>query len=613
MNFSKITLAALMALLFASCSDENQSIGSLGGTEEETAYVLTGRVGDVYPKLMKMSESEDDSLVDTTKLNTGSVFAAKGTIVTVYELDSMTLENTGRSFVDTIDNDSGRFAFENISLHSRFVLIENKEPYETYNSVDSLMTRIEYNVFKAIVDLSRAEKVSVNSLTNAKVPVLRKYFAEGNSFADANKMAEHEILENLGIYEDLGNFENIIEENSELSYVNDLIRWDEDNLRSYLDLDVALSFATPSKAFSSRGKIFEEYYLATKKMIDYKIGRLAKMDGLGRCTDGREQEVGSLGALQGRGGYAVVCRSGKWTLGFKTIEHTKGTMTDKRDGKTYKTVTYNWGDVSQTWMAEKLNFADTTSLGIDSSLRANLFGSTWCNNRSGFDDVDCSIYGRSYEWRAAMNIGKDDIRMYSVNASGDTTYPREDCFDALWMEERDLYEMACDTLLGTRDSVGDYVEKKWTWNYTDFIPQSKLNSYQGVCPDGWRISTWSDWEILLKELGERYGVDYYNVVPALYDEVATGFGMNAGVRVWFNEIMGWVSTSLKPQFANGFVVADVPMYFVGFFLRGDLWRRGFGFDLSGETYHAFVYMITHDLPGSPYDPYDTYAVRCIKK
>ena len=181
------------------------------------------------------------------------------------------------------------------------------------------------------------------------------------------------------------------------------------------------------------------------------------------------------------------------------------------------------------------------------------------------------------------------------------------------MEERDLYEMACDTLLGTRDSVGDYVEKKWTWNYTDFIPQSKLNSYQGVCPDGWRISTWSDWEILLKELGERYGVDYYNVVPALYDEVATGFGMNAGVRVWFNEIMGWVSTSLKPQFANGFVVADVTMYFVGFFLRGDLWRRGFGFDLSGETYHAFVYMITHDLPGSPYDPYDTYAVRCIKK
>ena len=606
MNYSKITLAALMALLFASCSNENQSIASLGGTEEETAYVLAGRMGDVYPKLLKMSESEDGSLVDTVQLNSSSIFAPKGTVVTVYELDSMTLEKTGLSFADTIDNDSGRFAFENVLLRSRYVLIENKESYETNHSVDSVTPRVEYNVFKAIVDLDKVKKISVNSLTDAKVPVLRKYFAEGNSFADANKMAEHEILENLGIYEDLGDFEDLIDENSELSYVNDLIRWDELNLRFYLDLDVALSFAAPSKVFSSRGKIFEEYYLATKKMIDYHVGRLAKMDGLGRCTEEREQEVGSLKAENGRGKYAVVCRSGQWTLGFKTIEHVDGTMTDKRDGKTYKTVTYNWGDVSQTWMAENLNFADTTSLSVDSSLKANLTGSMRCGT---LDDADCSIYGHSYEWRAAMNIGYDDIRMYSVNDSGDTTYSRKDCFEARWADEYILHEMSCDTLLVKTDSTGNTSMRVWTWNYADLVPQS--GSYQGICPDGWRIPAWNDWEILLKKMGERYGVDSYDVVPALYDEDATGFALNAGIKVLFDETKGWVSTSISPRFINEFIVADIPLYYVGIFNVKNRFE-GFGFDLSGETHHAFTYRIMRELSSGPYDPYGIYAVRCIK-
>jgi hypothetical protein len=53
----------------------------------------------------------------------GSLYAAKGTVVTVYELDSSSLAATGRTFVDTIDNDDGRFSFENLTLNSPYVLI----------------------------------------------------------------------------------------------------------------------------------------------------------------------------------------------------------------------------------------------------------------------------------------------------------------------------------------------------------------------------------------------------------------------------------------------------------------------------------------------------------
>jgi len=594
MNFNKITSAALMALLLSACSDNDVA----GGTEEETSvYALAGRVGDVYPALLKSAADEETSK-DSLK-NDGSMFAAKGTIITVYELDSLTLEKTGRSFVDTVDNDSGHFAFEPLALNSPYVLIETldscymedcRERGAFYGDnasmpasmVDSSLGRMYSQVLKAIVNLKDVKKVSVSSLTTFKLSLLQKYFAEGNSFADAGKMAEREILENLGIYENFCEFENLNDKNSELAYVNELIRMSEKDIRKDLrGTDPMLVYALPPKLFVGQGETREQYYLNSKKMIDYKVGYLARLDSLGQCTDARENTVAEINV--GHGKVSVVCRSAKWTLGFKTIEHTMGSMTDVRDGKTYKTVMYNWGDVSQTWMAENLDFLDTASPSIDSSLRANLSGSIDCY-QAEYGEADCGVYGHEYQWKAAMNIGDDEIKVYSVDALGDTTY------------------------FVKSNSSEESSEKIWTWNYTDYITPSNHNAYQGVCPDGWRIPTFEDWQTLLQNMGERYGVEQNDVLPALYDATATGF-----------DLKGWVETSVVEElrfvrfktfmYTNAFILADVPLYKLDVFN----WKPD-GFSLGLANMHAFVKKVENGAyDNSPYAPNTSAAVRCIKK
>ena len=132
-----------------------------------------------------------------------------------------------------------------------------------------------------------------------------------------------------------------------------------------------------------------------------------------------------------------------------TVSPTYSTLTDDRDGQTYKTVKIG----EQWWMAENLNYAYTGVpfkyvLSTDSNLVYYSDSTSWCYDN---DAANCAKYGRLYTWAAAM----DSVGTWSTNSKG--------CG----------YGTAC----------------------------SPTYPVRGICPEGWHLPTNAEFETLFTAVG----------------------------------------------------------------------------------------------------------------
>ena len=139
-----------------------------------------------------------------------------------------------------------------------------------------------------------------------------------------------------------------------------------------------------------------------------------------------------------------------------------GTMTDERDGQTYKTVEIG----TQTWMAENLNYAYLQPT-------AELDSSSFCYNDSA---SYCEKYGRMYLLSAAMD------------SAGIWTSEDKSCG----------FDKTC--------NLGD-----------DYV--------QGICPVGWHLPTLSEWFVLLSAVnGANYGGNELKATSGWNDRSYPGSG-----------------------------------------------------------------------------------------
>jgi uncharacterized protein (TIGR02145 family) len=131
-----------------------------------------------------------------------------------------------------------------------------------------------------------------------------------------------------------------------------------------------------------------------------------------------------------------------------------GSMTDSRDGKTYKTVVIG----SQTWMAENLNYADSTKT-------PSLKGSSWCFNNN---TANCEVAGRLYSWAAAMDSAVTGCG-YGLRCA--LTLPVQGVCPSGWhLPSFDEWKILFDTV-GGETVAGDILKSQKDW-HSDNGPDS---------------------------------------------------------------------------------------------------------------------------------------------
>ena len=102
LNFA---IATLFAMMFVACSlggSTEETSQSIGGPTEETN--VQASLENISVKGLAMINMAPETL-DSTEMGISLVGMPKGSVVTLYELDPDSLEKTGVSFADTIDND----------------------------------------------------------------------------------------------------------------------------------------------------------------------------------------------------------------------------------------------------------------------------------------------------------------------------------------------------------------------------------------------------------------------------------------------------------------------------------------------------------------------------
>ncbi len=383
-----IPLMAMMAVFVAGCSNSDQDIS--GGASGDA-----GIVGISNKRIAGVSQKGP---------------FVKGSTVTLRETsDDGSFEPTGRKFVVKTFNDEGEFQFDSLDLESQYVLIsvEGRYHHESNREISRCSMRLD-----AVSNLEKRETVNVNLLTHFEYKRVLNLIKEGESFAEAKRRAATEVLgafgakietpsaEDLNIYNTsdadrtLYYISRIIDENPNwnawysassdevIEIMRDNFNMDDDvahdvdcsKLQDYVD-EFVNDFADDGVLDDSlmQGLAGIAYVwtkmTSEKRMSDFSAQLIQHYMGLESCTEalwGEYREFNkpiSYGDEFLQSGY-FLCNGYYWRLTTKehldslmaNVEHEIGTMTDSRDGRKYKTVSFEYKGKKYEWMAEDLKY-----------------------------------------------------------------------------------------------------------------------------------------------------------------------------------------------------------------------------------------------------------------
>ena len=366
---------------------------------------------------------------------------AKGSSVYLKETkDDGSLTPTGKEFYATIRNDAGEFKIDNINLESQYALL----------TVEGYYTRESTNMFSscaislnAVTDISKRNSTNINLLTHFEYQRILNLVEAGATFANAKTQAEKEIFAAFGYEKHERTAEDLditgqSEEDSVLYEISVMV----DNafstdyttpcqeIKALIDT-IANDFATDGLFSDSLTATIAEFSYLNNTSNTLRI--LKQYAGLGECTPteaGNTYKTKRTVFITGLSHDYAICTGTSWILLDKSdynnatvaIQHKTGTMTDPRDGKTYKTTSFTTNGKKYEWMAENLQYASdkytwTKAMAIDDTLVSKPNASSILNGDSihqGICPENWHIPG-FWEWKDLLQYVGSPNKLYSKN------------------------------------------------------------------------------------------------------------------------------------------------------------------------------------------------------
>ena len=473
MAFKKINfaIATLFAVMFVGCSlgGSTEETSSLGGyTEEQNVQASLENI-TIEGRAMRLAYNSENADPNALISDVG-----QGSIIRMMELDSITLDTTGVFFYSRCLDSTGIFRFDSVSLKSPYVMLELAPYVEngywlwdgkwSFEDYDPDMERYSV-IYRAIVDLQESKNVGINVMTLLEASRVQYLAKQGMRFTAAKQQADMEILAMFGIHDGQFDFDksDYAENPQDLMIVRLLssFMYDWTYDRSSLPLIDALATNGSFAAVDSIKDFFTTDFVVNlngyvkddeKRFLGDFV---ANLNGLGQCNAEREGYSTEL-PLSDVQVIDVSCQSETWVYSTKyltsdAVEAEFGKMTDARDGKIYKTVTYKMADGPQTWIAEDLKY----------------------NSTDGF-----------YSLPEFMAL-PDSIAM--------VTY--EQCVENEGYAE-------CDR----RMSLGTLINYDRLIAVVDSV-ESAVGMYQGICPDGWHLPGSKEWSDVVDYIKNALGSD----------------------------------------------------------------------------------------------------------
>ncbi|MCQ2105835.1 MAG: hypothetical protein MJZ26_08595 [Fibrobacter sp.] len=426
-NRALVSVAFTLACIFSACSNGKDSAG--GTTEGTNALAIVDK--------------------DISGVSQKGPFI-KGSPVTVLELEEKTLKQTGRAFRGKV-TDNGNFIVKGLNLESNYAILEANGYY--WNEITGEKSKAPITL-NAIADISDRDNVNINLLTQLEYErVIQLVEKDSLSVSEAKKQAKKEILKALFYsndsldFEDLNIFESgegdalllaasimILAGNTEAEITELLYDIAEDMENGKIDNDSTQVSIADRVAFdldvAKIRKNIQKWEMSDSipAFENFIENFWANQYKLGTCDKDNEGKIKKNGNKQSQ--YVstnFLCKDGHWKAIYYNPDYKYDTITDKRDGQTYRTTKIG----NQVWMAENMKYKPKGANEI-----------TAC-----YDDkeVNCDKYGFLYDLNAALVSCPEGFRIPS---------------ESDWKELADL--------LGGDSIAGPKLRAIGGWNTTQF-------------------------------------------------------------------------------------------------------------------------------------------------